>query len=95
MRSTLLSSIAARPLSDEQLGTVVGTPPFRVLYKVMNARGPSFWFLAVAVFRILLFVIVSWVVALRERARVRDVDAGEAMVLTVLALVNHRDPQGQ
>ena len=94
MRSTLLSSIAARGFPDEQLGTVVDTPLFRVLYTVMNALGPSFWFLAVGAFRILLFVIVSWVVALRERARVQDVDATEAVVLIVLALVNHRDPQG-
>ena len=94
MRSTLLSSIAARSLSDEQLGTVVDTPLFRVLHKVMNAQGPSFWFWAVGVLRVLLFVIVSWVVALRERARVQGVDAAEAMVLIVLALVNHRDPQG-
>ena len=85
MRSTLLSSIAARPLSDEQLGTVVDTPLFRVLHKVMNARGPSFWFWAVAVLRILLFVMISWVSALRERAHVQDV---EAVVLPSLALVN-------
>ena len=94
MRSTLLSSIAARGFSDEQLGTVVDTPLFRVLYTVMNAQGPSFWFLAVGVLRILLFVIVSWVTALRERARVQDVDAAEAVVSIVLALVNIRDPQG-
>ena len=94
MRSTLLSSIAARRLSDEQLGTVVDTPLFRVLHKVMNAQGPSLWFWAVGALRILLFLIVAWVAALRERARVRDVDATEAEVSIVLALVNHRDPQG-
>ena len=88
MRSTFLSQMAARDLSDEQLGTVVDTPLFRVLHKVMNARGPSFWFWAVAVLRILLFVMVSWVSALRERARVQDVDAVEAVVLPSLALVN-------
>ena len=94
MRSLLLSQTAERGLSDERLGMVVDTPLFRVLYKAMNAQGPRFWFWAVGVLRVLLFVILSWVTALEERDRVQDVGAPKAAVLIGTALVNHRDPQG-
>lgn len=62
LRSLLLSQLAERNYSQEELGSIVNTPVFRILVFAIDKSGPRFWFHAFALLQITQFALVSWAV---------------------------------